>query len=77
MKNYTLSIVLATAPGETIIQDAVLVTDQRQEFATPMSQYIMFDCDIEDFATDEDVDNYADDYKLPYLTRDEDGIYHC
>ena len=77
MKNYVLTTAFATAPGETIIQDVVLVTVQRQEFSTPYSQYIMFDCNIDDFETDEDVDDYCDDYKLPYLERDEEGIYHC
>lgn len=77
MKNYFISKGCATAPDEDIVQDVVIVRDTRQAFSTPWSEFVMFDCTVSDFETDEDIDNYPDDYKLPYSNIDENGIYHC
>ena len=77
MKNYFISKGYATAPDEDIVQDVVIVKDTRQAFSSPWSEFVMFDCSTGDFETDEDIDNYPDDYKSPYSNISENGIYHC
>ena len=77
MNKYTITRGYATAPGEDIAEEVVIVTDTRCDFATPYSKFILFDCDFNNLKTDDDIDDYPDDYACMYEYVDENGIYHC
>lgn len=75
MKKYTLTSIKAVAYGDTEVQDAILVHDNTYEFED--QDVIIFGYSMEEFDSDNAVDEVLVNECCPTWFRRDDGIYYA
>lgn len=75
MKKYTLTEIKAVAYGDTEVQDAILVHDNEYEFED--QDVIIFGYSMEEFDSDNAVDEVLVNEYCPTCFCREDGIYYA